>query len=273
MGRSPRTVAVAAGLLLAGVLVVSCDKDESTNPTDAPELPPASSMVMDFSDFQEAGVARPSLAPASHDNWGWAVLNVAVWNTVLTVTMVVPVASFVEAFNHEPEPQADGSWRWSYGFSAAGVVHTAKLYGRIDLNGTYWDMYISKSGSYTDFRWYTGQTDLAITQGTWTLYQAPETPTPFLGIEWHRTPADSTGDLRYTNIIPSHPDSGGFVHYGLANDLPYNAFYDIHSPSQANTVSIEWNRDTNDGSIRDPHHFGDMSWYCWSSTLDDVVCP
>jgi len=271
--RSLWGVASSAGILIGAVFFLSCDKDESTNPGDSPELPPVSSMVMDFSDFQEPGACLTPALPESRNNWGWAVVNVAVWNTVLTVTLATPVASFVEAFNHEPEPQNDGSWLWSYGFTAAGVEYTAELYGQVDLSGTYWDMYITKSGTYTDFHWYTGRSDLALAQGTWTLFQSPEAPVPCLGIEWHRNPADSTGDLRYTNIIPASADSSGFIFYGLTNDVPYNAFYDIYSPAQANTAEIEWNRDTQDGRIRDPHHFGDGNWYCWDSTLEDVVCP
>lgn len=265
--------AVVALLLAAGVFLLSCDKDESTNPADAPELPPVSTLVMDFSDFQHAGAAMAPVFPSTRENWGWAALNVAVWNTILTVTLAVPVASFVEAFNHTPQPQSDGSWLWTYSFTAAGALHTARLYGRVDLGGTYWDMYISKSGEYTDFHWYSGESNLALTQGTWSLNHSPQTPTPFIDILWHRNPADTTGDLTYTNVIPGHADNGGYISYGITTGVPYDAFYAIFSPSQANTVDIEWNRETVDGRVRDPRHFGDPNWHCWNSDLQDIVCP
>ncbi len=264
---SPGSVALSVSVL---ALFLSCGKDESPQ-QEPPRLPPVSTMVMDFSDFQQGGVASSPLVPDSRANWGWAAIQVGIWNTILTVTLAVPVASFVEAFNHEPTPESDGSWRWSYEFAVGGASYLAELYGRLMAEGTRWDMYITKAGVYERFHWYQGLSSLDLSSGTWTLFRAPESPSPFLGIVWRRSP--NTGDLTYTNIVPAHPDSGGFIRWGLTGGLPYDASYSIFSPSDANTTDIEWNRTTHEGRVRDPLHFGDTNWHCWNSDLEDVVCP
>ncbi|GAB4365404.1 MAG: hypothetical protein Kow0042_04660 [Calditrichia bacterium] len=263
------------------VLIQACEKSETTMPEEnSPEIPPASSFIMDFSDFSSSDTSNLSLGfykepgeNLSYRNWWWAAINVGVWNTILTVTLIVPTAAFLESFNHTPVQQPDGSWLWTYNFTAAGVVHTAKLRGSINNNGTTWEMRITKPGFYQDFLWYTGQANLFLTNGSWALNKDPNEPEPFLDIQWNRNPQDSTADIKYINVIPGHPDSSGYIFYGVTTDTTFDAFYDIYSKSHNNTINIQWNRISKAGRVKDPLHFGDPDWHCWDEQLLDTICP
>ena len=71
-------------------------------------------MVMDFSEFPDTSSSALIKGESTYQNWGWAALNVAVWSSVLKLTLAIPVAAYLESFNHEPVLQADCSWLWSY---------------------------------------------------------------------------------------------------------------------------------------------------------------
>jgi len=269
-------------LTIAAIIIVGCSKNESTEPGGEPqEIPPISSFLLDFNDFPlsstetlSANGTMKSLGILSHDNWGWAALNVVVWQTLVTVGMVVPVAAFLESFNHEPEQQPDGAWVWTYHFTIpGGIQHTALLHADVDNLGIRWDMYISKQNEYTDFLCYAGSCDLLVTEGTWTVNRHPENPSPWIGIEWHRNPQDNTADIKYTNIIPNGPENGGFIFYGTITDATYDAFYDIYNIGQDNHTDIRWNRTTLSGKVMDQNYFADDAWHCWDENLEDVECP
>ena len=264
-------------LSVAILVFAGCSDDKSTEAkSEPPVMPPVSSFQMDFNDFP---LSNPKILATpgdvlSHDNWGWAALNVVFWQTLVTAGMAVPAAAFVESFTHEPEQQPNGIWIWSYDFSIlGGVLHTASLHAEVDISGIQWEMYISKQNEFTDFLWYSGQSDLFATEGTWTLNYKPEDPTPWIGIEWHRNLQDSTADIKYSNIIPGDPENGGYIFYGTTTDTTYDAFYDIFNRERDNHTNIQWNRTTESGRVSDVWHFGDSDWRCWDPDLEDTECP
>lgn len=265
---------------LQGVLLIvflSCSKDSTQVNQVPPALPPESSFLIDFSDFSDTGgssLLKPGdMSLLTHENWGWAATNVLVWNTVLFVNLAVPVAAFKASFQHEPVQQPDGSWLWSYSFPVGSTTFSAELYGALTSEGTQWDMYISKSNGFNKFLWYTGGADLAYSQGSWTIFNHPDEPVAFLSIEWHRNLQDSTADIKYTHLASGEQQAGSYIYYGLTNNFPYNAFYDIFHQANNNHVNIEWNHQTKEGRIKDPQHFQNSLWHCWNETLDDCECP
>ena len=241
----------------------------------APDIPPKSTFVMDLSDFSSSD--KSILADSS--NWGFAALNVGFQNIVITVNLIVPVAAFVECLNHEAEYHPDDeTWTWSFSFVAGSATYTAELLADLVNDQVHWEMRISKSNSFSNYLWYEGDSKVNRTEGTWTLYRdtvTPNVPTnsiPFVGILWHRNTSDGTCDIKYTNIIPNGPENGGYITYGITNQTPYDAFYDIFNKGQVNLTEIEWNRTNKDGRVRDSLHFGDTNWHCWDTTLVNDTC-
>lgn len=271
-------VVVAMLFLVAAVTVVavSCSDNKSSTPAPTPpDLPPQSSFVMAFDDFVSNGSSKIALpdgsAALSNINWGQSALRVGFWNLAIGLAMAVPVAAYIEAFQHEPVQQGDGSWAWTYTV-AVDVDYTCKLVGRTADNEVQWEMYISKEGEYSDYLWYSGRHNLPATEGSWTVNREPSQTNPFLEIEWTRYPSTSTGDLKYTNIIPENSDSGSYIFYGLTSDLTYDRFYHIYNVAQDNLCEIEWNHDTEAGRVKDDFFYHDNEWNCWDENLADIGC-
>ncbi len=241
------------------IVFSSCKKTEDAV---APQLPPECSFVADFSDFNSQKLTA--------SNWTFAAANVGFWNVFITVGLAVPVASYVEAFNHDAVQISSDTWQWSYSFTAV-VSYTAKLNGKITSTGVEWEMYISKAGAYDNFLWYKGFSSFDRTNGTWTLYENPANAVQLLGIVWHQN-TDGTADIQYTNIKEGDVENGGYIKYGLQIG-DYDAFYKIFNKGQDNLTQIEWNRTSKAGFVIDPKHFGDSEKHCWDSSLQDVTCP
>jgi hypothetical protein len=256
-------------------LIVSCEDDKTTNPQDqTPTIPPQSSMVINFDEFPDTASGNaPDNLILSKRNWGWAAGNVAVWNSVLTLTLAVPVAAFIESFNHQPVQQADGSWLWQYSVSVNEVLYTAKLFGNSVTEGVEWKMLLTKQGAFTDFEWFTGFSNIPATEGTWTLNKDPNLPTAFLFIEWNRNITEGAAEVKYTNIVSGTPENGSYIHYGKTNEIPYNRFYQIFGAAENRMIDIKWNYEQHFGRVMDVIYFEDTNWHCWDDKLDDITCP
>lgn len=254
-------------------LIVSCE-DETTNPLDQiPTIPSQSTMLIDFGEFPDTSIVEKTNFPlATKMNWGWAATNVAVWNSILTLNFVIPVAAFREAFNHQPVLQSDGSWLWQYDIEVQEENYTAKLFGKTITEGVEWRMLLSKSGAYTDFEWFTGLSNLPATEGTWMLNKNPESPVPYISVEWSRNTQEETAEIKYTLISPSLAQDGSYIHYGKTNDVPMNRFYRIYKSEEENLIDIQWNYESHFGRVMDMLHFQDKNWHCWDSKLDDTEC-
>jgi hypothetical protein len=270
---------LVGGLLLATVVVViavGCGDDKSSTPAPTPpDLPPQSSFIMTFDDFASNGSANAAAmdrsTALSSINWGQSALRVGFWNLAIAAGMVVPTAAFIGAFLHDPVQQGDGSWAWTYTVTV-DVDYTCKLVGRTTKTEVQWKMYISKAGEYSDYLWYSGSHNLPATEGSWTVNRDPNQSNSFLKIEWNRYPSTSTGDLKYTNIIPENSDSGGYIFYGTTTAANYDRFYHIYNKSQDNLCEIEWNHLTANGRVKDEFFYHDTDWHCWDGNLEDVEC-
>jgi len=271
--RCHRTLCVLSAALLIMPALVGCNMNPVPGGDEAPDIPPESTFVMDFGDFAGNNAAARVQGSLPGGNWLFAAGTVAVWNTIITATLVVPVAAFVESFNHEPMAQPDGSWAWEYSFVANGANHTARLTAQIADGGIEWNMFISKDGEFSDVLWFTGQSNLNGTEGTWTLNRDPRDLTPFIRIDWQRDPSAGTGQIRYTNIVPDGSENGSFIEFARTNDMPFDAFYDVFNAGEDVMTSIEWNRTGKDGRVMNSNFFGDMAWHCWDKNFQNADCP
>lgn len=255
-------------------LIISCEDDKATNPQNqAPVIPPQSSMIINFEEFPDTGsIEKIEIQKLSIRNWSWAAGNVAYWNSLLTLTLAVPVAAFKEAFNHQAVLQSDGSWLWQYNVIVNDLLFTAKLFGKTVSEGVEWKMLLSKSGEYSDFEWFTGFSNLPATEGNWTLNKDPNSPSSFLSIEWKRNIEEGTADVKYTLLSPALPQNGSFIFYGKTNEVPLNRFYKIFKAELNNMIEIKWNYESYFGRVKDSVYFEDTNWHCWDVKLDDTNC-
>jgi hypothetical protein len=280
-------------LAFIALLTAGCSNGvNSPNKAEPPQVPPQSTFVMDFSDFiqgktsfvpsQGSGVVFAGLLPGSiptavklnalgdRTNWGFAALNVGFWNLVGFVGLAIPVAAFVESIQQTPVKQADNSWVWTYSITVQEVTYTAELHGKYIDSGVRWEMYITKQNEYTDFLWYYGESNSDNTQGYWILKEKPSKENDLLRIDWHRKPADETGDIKYSNIVPGGVEKGGYISFAVSQNEPYNRLYTIFNKGKNETTYIEWNKTSKDGRVKDSMHFGDDNWHYWDSNLKNM---
>ncbi len=247
---------------VALLTVNSCGKKKNPKP----DLPPSATMQMNTDDFDQSKTG-PQRIDSTTTNWVHSAVNVGVWQFILTVTLIVPVASYHEAFNHEPKYKGKNKgWLWKYNFDVAGINHTAELYGN-NVNGKVeWKMYMTKDGEYKDFLWYEGVSDQGNTSGTWTLYKDPNNSSKFLDIVWSKNTSSGTYDITYTGT------DGSYINYGVNTANNLDAYYTIYNASNTNKIDIEWNRSSKNGRVRDLNKYATLNWQCWDNTLHDANC-
>jgi hypothetical protein len=262
-------------LSASSLLISGCkkNKDSTAETKDAPALPPKSGFVMSFSDFSNPNdTAKSAQNSTTYTNWGYSYLNVVSWNIALTAGLAVPVASYAEAFNHEAVYHPDANnWTWSYNVTVGQDVYEAKLTGWLVTDSSAWEMRVTRSGTFTDFLWYSGKSALSLTGGYWILKESPSNPNDLIKIDWHNY-TNTTSDIRYTNIKPGSSENGGYIFYGTAL-AGLDRFYNIYNKGLDNHTNIEWSSTAKNGHVQDANHFGDANWHCWDNTLQDIVCP
>jgi len=260
-------------LLISGCFS-GCKKDKG----DPPTLPPAESMLIDFSDFVSGSkTADPGFESKGAENLNWetAAIIVGTWRTIIAVTLAIPVASFKVAVDQDPVYLSDKKWQWSYNVSAAGVTYKARLTGEIGASEIKWEMYIARetAPTFAEFKWFEGTSKLDATGGQWLLAESNTVTTPILQIDWTKSGTD-IGTIKYT-YLKSGTSNGAYIEYGLNNN-PLNAYFNIHYYSTTlvkfSDVNIEWSTSGKNGRIKSSDYL-DGQWKCWDANKVNITCP
>lgn len=237
-----------------------CKKDKG----DPPALPPASSMTIDFSNFIEQKKSANSftdLKGTESSNWDEASRIAGIWHLLINTTLIVPVTAFKIAVDQDPVYIEDKTWQWSFSTTVGGVTYNARLTGQIGASVVTWKMYIS--GSFAEFVWFQGTSNLDGTGGQWILNESSQNPSAFLQIDWTKT-SSTVGTIKYT-YVKNDSFKNSYIEYGLTTGT-YDAFYNVHYVYNGNfsDVDIEWNTSTHNGRIRSSDYLqGD--WYYWDA--------
>ena len=256
-------------LLVFVLLFAACEKDQIKSEV-APELPPESSFIVDFQSFVD-GKGKTAVTQSSTNlNFFIASTNVAIWQTVIAVGMVIPSAVFLHSFKHNPEYLGQNTWSWDYSFPVSGVTHSAKLTGEVIGTEVEWKMYVSKNGAFTDYLWYTGRSKTDGTSGYWVLNDNPTKKGELFRIEWTN---DQKGEqsIRFENLTAG-AENGSFIQYKKTNDSNYDSFFDYYLKSQKTSMEIEWNSSSRDGRVKSQKAFKNLDWQCWNKALVDIDC-
>jgi hypothetical protein len=257
-------------------LLQSCTKDQlvDQNAESAPKLPSVETFIMPFDDFSEGD--RPNgIEERTVQNWGYAVGNILIWNSLLSMNLHIPVLSFVEAFNHEAEYQGSGIWLWAYDVTDEnGDIFEAKLYGELLVTDEVkWDMYISKVGGFQNIHWYSGLTANDESYAHWAINFDTENPKPFINIDFEKS--NGTGSIRCTNTIPNSSGNGGYIEFRKGNEAAedgFNRAYDVYKVEIDNLLEINWDGNNKNGRVKDLQRYNDTEWHCWDTNGQDTDC-
>ena len=110
-------------IILIAAIFVTCGEDgEKIIPTEIPALPVESTFSMDFSITDANSGGRTGAKEVG--NWARSTVIVTVWSALAGIYTAIPVASFKEAFNHEPTFDASiRGWVWEYDFTLQASYH------------------------------------------------------------------------------------------------------------------------------------------------------
>ena len=266
--RAPMIILMVIAISLINT---SCDKDPVE---DKPVLPPVSSFIMDFSDFDQLPAGAKSTIP-SFQNFSHAFGNVAFWHRITTITLALPVAAYAQILNQEPEYMGDNTWEWTYDFSMLNVEYKATLTAeRLNNEEFKAEMSINKKTLPGKGQtWFDGVVRYDHTHASWNLYKYENiTQVKILESDWNWDYETETGDMTYTYVESGNLQEGSFIKLELFSPDQQELDAAFTISLSAGVIYIEWNRTTKAGRIMDPNHFQDELWHCWDETLVDVDC-
>ena len=123
------TKRISSAVVIFCLICSSCSTEDPEDFGPSPDLPPLSTLVMDFSNFGGESGGRI----LASDNWDHAALNVGVWNLIIALELVIPVASFKAAITQNPSFDKNRQlWVWNYDYDFVGKNYTTKLTGQIN---------------------------------------------------------------------------------------------------------------------------------------------
>lgn len=265
----------AGALVLAHLLLISCDKNPAQPEQKPPSVPPAMSMKMDLNTF-----TSPSHLGKANEGEGAIGLNfitaratVALINASVTLVLSIPAYVLAAALTQQPTLNPDdGKFHWV--IADQNKTFQADLAGWIDQGEleSRWEMRITAAGNnppLNNFLWFEGRAKLDNSSGYWDIYDAnrPATANQALHIEW-QIPSATHAMLQFTAVDPNSPDFGDQLTYRTEGSLRWITHFD---KSENRTVEISWDETTHAGYLIAPgYNNGQKS--CWDSQLNDVVC-
>ena len=259
---------LSVSMILMGT---SCDKEPTE---EAPELPPVSSILMDYSDFGQAPAGMKSTAPSS-TNFYHAFTSVTFWQWIATVPLAVPVTAYAIALEQEAEYIGNNTWEWSYDVTVNSIDYKVSLTASRQNNEEFTvDMSLNlKDLPGKGVTWFDGLARYDRTHAAWNLYKVEGLEkVKILDIDWTHNYETEAGNMTYNYVEPGHQEEGSSIYMEWLT--PESAAYDAKYAISVSTgdIDVEWNRTTKAGRVMDPVYFEDELWHCWDETLVDVDC-
>jgi hypothetical protein len=237
-----------------------------------PVLPPAESMIIDFSNFYAENASGTQI-----NKWKLVSQATEIWRAIITTTLKIPIASYQAAFNSNPIYIGNNIWEREYDVSIEGLIYKARLTSQIREADYKWQMYITKEGdgAFAEFLWLEGTSNLDGTSGQWIFDESPQNQVPVFQIDWSVT-GDKIGMIKYTYTKTGSTFKDSYIEYGLTSNT-LNAYYTIHyyntSFQQFYDMNVEWNTVLHNGRVKCMMYFGTYDWYCWDNNYLNVTCP
>ncbi|NQY66132.1 MAG: hypothetical protein HRT72_00185 [Flavobacteriales bacterium] len=249
------------------LFLASCEKAE-TLPNTPPSLPTEGSFVLNMDNFSDI---TKSIEPKSKIATIAAGLTVLVWNTIMNVTLVVPVAAFKEAFNHEGKWDVDkDGYVWTYDVVSGSNTYACELVGSVaDASSTNWEMYVSKSDGFQNVLWYEGTVANDHSSASWKMNKDGDDPTAYLEIGYSKTD-ENNATLKY-KIVESTDYENSYIEYTISDDEMYDRNYDVYSSKEDVYVDIVWHSTEKYGSYTNSNS-NEGNTFCWNELGEDTDC-
>lgn len=253
------------------ILLNACNDKDDPGAGQQPVMPPASSMEPDFSYFNEEN--NPNGRVETVNNWLVAAANVTFYSSILGSHLVVPVTAYKVALQQEATFDTElDIWVWAYETTVGSAgTFQVRLTADVSNSGINWTGYISKEGSFEDFIWFEGTSEIGGEAGTWTLYENHTTGAEWLSAEWSKSDVEGKANVKFTVEAPGD-HLGSSISYAINETEGFNRSVIIVDTNVDNTVTAHWNSETKIGRVKSPAHYQDEDFHCWDGTLQDTDC-
>lgn len=276
-------LATVALLALFVPVLTGCGKQPASpakSASDAPAVPPASSMNFDFNNFfdqhgaAEVHAAHPNGvdATAAKSNWINAVTRVVYINLTVADLFAAPALALQAALHTEPVLGDDGWFTWTFSFTDNGHDVTLRLRGRIDGAIVTWRMLVTDpqaTPAMQDFVWFTGETRLQNDRGFWIFNDRRNGEAVAVArIDWNSV-SERDRSLSFRNVETGSADFGDQLEYRVADAIASITFLDASTQA---SFDITWNELDGTGSLMVPdYNNGERA--CWDEHQENCVCP
>lgn len=285
-------------VVISSMSLTACSKENDIDllsaGDSAPQLPSTSTMLMDLSPFGIDGMpteadknasSQAALASSGEKtNWIQAVVRVVFITLTMYDVFEEPVGAFAVAIHSVPQPQADGSYLWTYIFVDGENEYSIFLYGIEVGDRVEWRMEVSSNNPefpLDHFVWFDGESMQDDSGGFWQFYIPAEMSVALTGlaassgtegvpvarIDWEHNGAKDNR-LAVTNNHEGSEDEGDVLEF---RELPGVNTIDLHDADADVTHNITVLYDES-GSITVPdYNNGDKA--CWDTQHNNAVCP
>ena len=243
-----------------------------------PILPPAETMLIDFSNFiltSGATVNIFNVKGTDDANWRTAAEITSPWRTLTDVMLSVPITAYKTVAGYNASNVSGNKWEWRCNTNISGATYKVRLIGETSGSQVKWEMYVSRDGTdgFTEFKWLDGTSNIAGTKGQWTLYEDHTAQTTaLLQIDWKRS-GTKIEKVKYT-YVKDGQSKNAYIEFGPASG-GYDFYYTVHyyntTLGKFSDVNIEWNHTSKVGRIQSSDYL-DGTWKCWDAQKINVAC-
>ena len=270
-------------LAITAGMFQSCKKDEIIEQPQnlvAPELPAQKMMIMPFDAFADTDTSEfhnggdlDAKTNNTYFNWFHAGINLVFWNSVVAVQMAIPVGAFLESFNHPAVYIGDNTFQWSYNAEVLGSIYLVRLTGKyLITDEVEWILYAEQLNGFDEIVFFAGTVALDGSNAEFIINHKPNSPEPFLLVQYNEDLSSGDGSIRYTNVEPTSNDNGNYIEYRVDSAAEYNRAYDVYGGNPIDFLQIEWNEPLFDGRVKHPRRFNDTDFHCWDTNQMDIDC-
>lgn len=261
-------------LFLSGAICLilfmnSCDDNPSSAKESPPQVPPAATMSMDFSEFSDQQKTQSQNQSAGH--FRRAVGTAVIMKTVADLNLAIPRALLKAANKAEPEFNDEGQWEWNYVKNTDDKNFSVRLLAdRESEDQINWSFYVTNSRlGLENHLFFNGTTNSDGSQGVWSYYRLENTDgrEQVSEIEWTVNGEDDV-ELRLEVTSDRNDRQGDYLEYMFDGTIKSVAYYDN---SEDQEVRLQINVDSKVGFIIAPD-YNDGNKACWDDDFQDVSC-
>ncbi|MCW9705989.1 hypothetical protein [Fodinibius salsisoli] len=257
-------------ILLFTISLSGCGGDNSTGPEtegDPPTIPDLTEVAQpDISFFEEnnpQGTKGRQILNDDYSAYSSARFK-AIFGTFFASLGQIYMGYLNPAYN-EAANFEDGTWEWSYNYSAEGQSVSTRFTAEQQAGSTNWAMFISfddgQGGGFDNYKVMEGNTTDDGTEGEWTFYVLDQSGEAAASTEWN-----ATSDTERTLTTEIFDDGALDVTFTYEqNGADHTMTFTEAGNSDTDTVF--WNTDSQTGYVME-----DGSKLCWDANLMNTTC-